>query len=231
MPAYLGDLTKTQILGDLFEIPKDQRDGDWQNKFCANVADASFACGNPQVIQGPDGFHYFQLNTPEPYKEFQCFVIQHMKDDFLLKAGYGIVINANKGQPDWVFSHGDIVNYHLRKEFYTASDHWSLPKQEIIEEDEEVLVGQPSESLLPGDTRTVIRNFLQGLGINDGKLLLLNRPKSGAPEELVFNLTPDKFGKQEKFESVMRSISWFLPRHYRYVSMPEASMKDSFEPV
>ena len=232
MGAYQGDLTKTQIIESLCDIPKEQRDDDWKNKFCSTVADASFAAGNPQVLKGPDGFLYFQLSLPEPYKEFQCFVIQHMKDDFLLRDGYGVVINANKGEPDWVFSYGDIVNYHLAKEFYTVSDNWKLPSQEVIEEDEEVLIGQPAESFLPGATRTVIRNFLKSIGVNDGKLLLMSRQKpQGVSQELVFNLTLEKFEKKEQFENVMRRISWFLPRHYRYVSMEESTMGNNFEPI
>lgn len=229
---YYGDLSKTNILNELFKIPREQRDDKWNAKFLESVADASFTCGNPQVIEGPDGFPYFQLNVPEPYKQFQCYVIRHMKDDFLLDKGFGIVINPSKGQPDWVFSYGDIVNYHIRNEFYTKSENWDLPKQEIIKEKEEVLLGQPSESVLPNQTRSVIRDFLKSIGINDSKLLLMNRRKpNGFLQELVFNLTPDKFEKKEHYEGVMKSIAWYLPRHYSYVSMNESSFKDSFKPL
>ena len=232
MAAYLGDLAKTQIIESLCEVPKEDRDEGWRNQFCSNVPDASFACGDPQVLTGPDGFLYFQLELPEPQKEFQCYVIRHMKDDFLLREGYGVVINASKGEPDWVFSHGDIVNYHIAKEFYTVSDNWNLPTREVIEEDEEVLIGQPSESFLPAATRTVVRKFLQGTGVNDAKILLMSRQRlQGLSQELVFNLTPEKFAKKEQFDAIMRCLSWFLPRHYRYVSMPEAGMENGFEPI
>lgn len=239
MEAYQGDLAKTEIIRSLCDIPKEQRDEDWKNKFCSAVAYAGFASGSPSVITGPDGFLYFQLSTPasrgripEPSKEFQSFVIQRMKDDFLLREGYGVVINANKGEPDWVFSYGDILNYHLAKEFYTVSDNWKLPSLEVIEEDEEVLIGQPSESFLPRATRTVIGDFLKSLDVNDGKLLLMSRQKpQGISRELVFNLTPEKFAMKEQFENIMRCISWYLPRHYRYVSMNESIMENNFEPI
>jgi hypothetical protein len=229
---YYGDLSKTNILNELFKIPRKQRDDKWNAKFLENVADASFTCCNPQVFEGPDGFPYFQLNIPEPYKQFQCFVIRHMKDDFLLDKGFGVVINPSKGQPDWVFSYGDIVNYHIRNEFYTKSENWDLPKQEIIKQKEEVFLGQPSESILPNSTRNVIRDFLKSIGINDAKLLLMNRRKpNGFLQELVFNLTPDKFEKNEHYEGVMKSIAWYLPRHYSYVSMNESNFKDNFKPL
>jgi len=155
-----------------------------------------------------------------------------MKDDFLLDQGFGVVINASKGDPDWVFSYGDIVNYHIRNEFFTKSEKRDLPEQEIIKEKEEVRVGQPSESVLPNKTRIVIREFLKSNGVNNSKLLLMNRQKTdGLIQELVFNLTPDKFETQEQYESIMKSIAWYLPRHYSYVSMNESSFKDDFEAI
>lgn len=182
------------------------------------------------MLKGPDGFPYFQLNIPEPNKEFQCYVIRHLKDDFLLDKGIGVVINSSTGQTNWVFSYGDIVNFHIRNEFYTKSENQDLPAQEIIKEKEEVLLGQPSASVLPDQTRFVIREFLKSVGIKDAKLLLMERRNpNGFLQELVFNLTPDKFGTQEQYQGVMKSIAWYLPRHYTYVSMKEDTFKGSFE--
>jgi hypothetical protein len=229
---YYGDLEKTALLDKLFKVPKGQRDKKWESVFLENVADASFSCDTPQVIEGPDRFPYFQLNLPEPNNSFQCFVIKHMKDDFLMEKGFGVVINSAKGEPDWVFSHGDIVNYHIRNEFYTQSEDLDLPPHETIKKKESVFVGQPSETVLPNQTRAVIRAFFKSIGINDVKLLLMQRAKKdGFFQELVFNLTPDRFEIKEDYDGVMKSISWFLPRHYTYVSMSESSMKDSFQPL
>lgn len=230
---YYGDLEKTKILDRLFRVPKDQRDESWKKDFLQHVSEASFASGEPQVIEGPDGFPYFQLNTPEAGKPFQCFVLKHMTSDFLLKEGFGVVINAAKGDPDWVFSYGDIVNYHIRKEFYTHSKEWNLPGNEVIQEEQEVLVGEPSENILPQETRGVVRQFLQRLGIVDCKITLMNRKMKDDSflQEIVFNLTPQRFPKKEYYEAVMKSISWFLPRHYTYVSMDEPSLGNSFRPL
>lgn len=229
--SYYGDLSKTNKLSELFEVPIEQRDQNWQSKFLENVGEASFACGTPQVIEGPDGFPYFQLNIPEPYKEFECFVLMHMKD-FLLQHGIGVVINANKGQPDWVFSHGDIVNFQLRAEFYTESEKHDLPSQEVIKDGEEILVGQPAEAILPIETRAVIREFLTNAGLENVKIALVNRRRpSGILQELVFNLTPARFQSTEHYEAVMRSIAWYLPRHYSYVSMEESALGENFQPL
>jgi hypothetical protein len=227
---YYGDLDKTKVLRALFETPQEQRNDFWRKTFLDNVAEASFACGQPQVIEGPDGFPYFQLNTPEPFKEFQCYVIKNMKDDFLLAEGFGVVINTSKNQPDWVFSYGDIVNYHIKREFYSISTEWNRPQNEVVQDKEQALIGQPSEAILPTQARAAIRKFLEGLSIYDAKIFLMNRRKPDEQflQELVFNLTPDKFESHEYFEAVMRSIAWYLPRHYTFVSMHESGRENNF---
>jgi hypothetical protein len=226
---YYGDLEKTGLLVGLFNIPPEQRDESWKRKFLDNVVDASFACGDPQVLTGPDGYPYFQLILPEPGKPFTCYVIRHMKDDFLLANGWGIAVNSLKGQTEWMFSYGDVLNFHLRGEFYTHTDMPELPSKEIIQEKEEVLVGQPSETLFPAQARNVLRRYLKYLGVENVKIMLMNRKKSGTVlQQLVFNLTPEKFDSNERYEQVMRSLGWFLPRHYSYVAMNEKDFKDSF---
>jgi hypothetical protein len=226
---YLGDLNKTAILSTLFETPKPQRDEQWTKAFLENVVDASFACGDPKVIGGPDGFPYFDLHIPEPDKPFQCFVIRHMIGDFLLQNGFGVVINPKKPEPDWAFSHGDIVNYHLRGEFYTTVSTPPLPATEVLEKEERVLIGQPSESMLPMTVRQNMARYLEWKKIRDVKILLMSRQgEQGMRQELVFNLTPDRFASHQEYEAIMQSLGWFLPRHYLYVSMDEAGLKNEF---
>lgn len=226
---YLGDLEKTGILFTLLETPVAERDDSWQKSFLANIPQASFRCGEPQVITGPDGFLYFQLLLPEPNKSFNCFVIDQMMDDFLLDSGFGVVINPTANSADWVLSYGDILNYHLNKEFFTTDNHLFLNRsgKEVITEDEEVLIGQPSELLLPNSTRKLIRELLQNNGIKKPKMLLMmRRLKSGeVSQDLVFNLTQDKFDSESIYHDMMRTITWYLPKHYTIVGTSEKTLK------
>ena len=230
--GYYGDLEKTAILTNLFEVVKEKRDENWNNEFLTHVAQASFVCGDPQIIQGPDGFPYFQLETPMPNKPFQCYVISHMISDFILERGIGIVINANKGEPDWVFSYGSLVNFASREEFYTAGTTLQLPKIETLGENENILIGQPSEAFLPAAARNIIRQFLEQQGIGEVKIALMSRKYNDEDEmlqELITNLTPQKIGKN-LYEALQTHLNWFLPTHYSMVAMDEdGSLKDHFE--
>jgi hypothetical protein len=233
---YLGDLAKTNELYHLMTVPKPNRDEAWDAAFLANLSAASFRCGTPQIIQGPDGFPYFQLFLPEPGVSFQCFVIDRMKDDFLLERGLGVVINPTPAGPDWVFSYGDIVNFALNNEFYTTEEtpFSKAVNDEVIEGEEQVLVGQPNETLLPQATRDVLREYLQSNGVATPKIVLLMRRLGngdGISQDLAFNITPHDFGNEAEYRSVMQQLGWFLPRHYSFVGMHEEASPGSFEPL
>lgn len=227
---YQGDLGKTGLLRDLFECSKAERDQTWQDQVLEHMATASFACANPPVIQGPDGFPYLSLQTPEANKPFQCYVIHRVIPDFIMERGIGIVINAQKAQPDWVFSYGDLVNYTLNGRFYEPVMGAPLPEKEQIQKDESVLTGQPSETYLPASTRSVLRKFIEQQGIQDPKIVLMSRKyDTEVRQELVCNLTPEKVGTA-LFETLHKYIGWFLPRHYSLVAMQEnGSLKRDFK--
>lgn len=231
--GYLGDLEKTEILADLIKTPKAERDQQWHDKFLANVSGASFRCGDPQVAVGPDGYPYFQLHLPEPNKQFQCFVIDQMRDH-LLKTGIGVVINPAPNSADYVFSYGDILNLEVNNTFYTDGEtpFSKGAKDETIDKDEKVLVAQPSEKILPHASRQIISQHLKKNGIETPKVLLLmrsNEAEKVASQDLVFNVTPKDFTDENSYRSVMRSIGWYLPRHYSFVGMEEDSIGNSFE--
>ena len=233
---YLGDLTKTAEIFDLVATPHADRDENWQAAFLANLSGASFRCGDPQVIQGPDGFPYVQLLLPESGVGFQCYVIEKMKDDFLLERGFGVVINPTGPAPDWVLSYGDILNFELNKEFYTSGEtpFSKESSDEVVEGNEEVLVGQPTEELLPQVARNVLREFLIGNGVPAPKVLLLMRhPRNGtdASQDLAFNLTPANFENEETYRHVMQQLAWFLPRHYSFIGIEEKALENGFLPL
>lgn len=217
------DISKTSILAQLFTIPQEQRDEQWRNTFLENVETASFRCGSPQILQGPDGFPYFALFTPEPMTPFESYCIRNMKDDFLLANGWGVVINPTGTTADWVFSHGDIVNLHVNQQFYTEPQHPEVPITETIETEENVLVGQPSLTFVPAETRNIIRGFLQKNGIETPSFFLMARKMQGVVvQQLVFNIFREDFA-QEKFDELMRPVSWLLPRHYILIIIPKDS--------
>lgn len=229
--GYLGDLMKTQALLSLVEVPVEQRDAEWVGRFLEDLPLASFRCGTPQVIAGPDGFPYFQLFLPKSGEKFQCFVVEHMISDFLLERGYGIVVNPGDGQPDWVLTYGDILNYHLNKSFFIQDSLFSTNKaDETIQG--EITVGQPSELILPAETRALLRDFFVLNGIEDPKILLLSRETPEGPSmDLAFNITPEGFESDLHYRNMMQTVTWYLPRHYSIVGLNDNGTSNGFMPL
>jgi hypothetical protein len=218
------DITKTQVIAELFEIPADQRDDVWRQSFYEHVQTASFACGAPQTFAGPDGFPYFVLNIPEPNKPFESFCIRNMKDDFLLEKGFGVAINPRANSADWVFTYGDILNLHLNGQFFSQKVNAVLKNVETIEKDEKLLIGQPSESYLPTHTRQLLKSLLQSAGVKKPKVMLVCRTIDGQViKELAFNIFPENFASPEQLNYKLHQISWFLPRHYVVLAISKTS--------
>lgn len=233
---YYGDLEKTGILVDLCSVPQEDRDENWFAEFIKNVPLASFKTTEKQVITGPDGFPYFQLELPEPGVQFQCYVLDNMVYDFLLTNGIGVVINSSKAQPDWVFTYGDIFNYAIKKDFYNKDNtNFNRAGEEPItptDLNNNVMVGQPSEFILPNPARAVLKGFLQFKQIQEPKVLLMTMvtPDKREAQDLVFNFTPQDFPSQEEFQATIQQMQWFLPRHYSLAFFQEDdSLKEHFQ--
>jgi hypothetical protein len=225
---YYGDLEKTEMLAQLFATPHDQRDEAWVATFFANAGQASFCCEAPQVITGPDSFPYVRLTLPESNKPFTCYVIEHMIPQFVLRQGLGIAINPDKAQPDWVFSYGDLVNYHLYGAFDARDTRFEagVPEQETLTEGTLIKTGEPSPQILPPEVRQTLRGFLERVGI-PAKVMLMSRDADAKGNRkgglsLVFPFTRDSFNNPDEYAYFVESLGWFFPRHYSVLGMADS---------
>jgi hypothetical protein len=229
-PRIECDINKTQALVPLLQVPREQRDEQWQQQFLQLIQHASMEAGDPEVQTGPDGFPYFVLRTPVPGRAFESFCIHNMMNDLLLEKGYGVVLNPSGEAADWVFSNGDIVNLAINGEFYSAPDQSNpayiemTQQMGVIQKNDKVLLAQPSPRFLPVKTRTAIREFLKRNGIKRPMVMLLSRTSEGrAVQQLVFNVFAEDLSSPEQVGMIMQSLTWFLPRHYAILSINKQS--------
>ena len=231
--SLFGDLEKTITVNQLMETTFEARDETWRDNFLKHSAGANLTLGDPEVIMSNDGFPYIQLQTIATDKSFQAFVIEQQLDN-LLAQGFGIVINAQQ-QPDWAFSYGDLVNLKLSGSFYTDYSVFSKTKENNpIGQDEEILVGQPSEEIFPNYLRQQLREFLTYSGVKHPKIMLIARnytDEERASQDLVFNIMPMQFATQKEFDTIMNTIQWFLPKHYSFFGVDELAIENGFQPL
>ncbi|NGF57144.1 hypothetical protein G5B35_17715 [Parapusillimonas sp. SGNA-6] len=232
--AGLGDLEKTLIINELMQIPFAHRDEHWVDRFLQAIAGANLKLGQQEVALAADGYPYLLLETVAPDENFKAFVIDKQLP-MILQEGFGIIINAHHAKPDWVFSYGDIVNLELHDEFYTDDSIFSRRQgDETLSSDEEVLIGQPSDSILPKYLRVQLRDFLVQSGVKNPKTMLMARnhkDEQQVSQDLVFNFTPEQFGNRNAFNEIMQTIAWFLPRHYSFFCIDEMAVENGFEPI
>lgn len=231
----LGDLEKTIIINNLMEVPFGERDEEWRDTFLTNIAASTLKLAETEVVIGPDGFPYFQLESAPKDQNFQAFVIKNRLKDFVIPKGFGIAINTQYENPDWVFTYGDLVNYFLNDEFYTDNSIFSRKnEQTVIGKDEEILVGQPSEVILPQVARAQLREFLDYYGVKNPKVMLIARnykDEKKVSQDLVFNIVANQFRTEKEFTDIMEAIGWFLPRHYSYIGLDEFAVENGFLPL
>jgi hypothetical protein len=213
MPKF--DLAKTQRIDALCRVAREQRDQRWVDEFFANVVEASMAARDPQVHSGPDGFPYFGLYLPPSGQPFETFCVSHILEN-CTDGGVGIDINPAQPQPDWVFSYG--VLWSLRAYGTFTGDGLDTPRAggpgretEVVAKARQVLTGSPSEVLLPGFARTVLRRVLGRHGVREPRVALVVDQAARPTRNLVFNLEPGQVGGREAFEGVMTRLTWFLP--------------------
>lgn len=232
--SLLGDLEKTITINQLMEIPFAERDEAWRDAFLKHIDGANLKLGDPEVILSNDGFPYIQLQTVSTGESFQAFVIKNQLKT-LIGQGFGIALNAHLKQPDWVFSYGDLVNLRLNGVFYTDRGVFSHPDAyKGVDNDEEILVGQPSEAIFPNDLRHHIREFLQYSGVKNPKIMLIARNYTDeelATQDLVFNIMPTQFASEKDFNTIMNTLQWFLPKHYSFFGVDELAIENGFQPL
>jgi hypothetical protein len=214
------DLAKTQVLAELFDTPRERRDAGWVERFYAAAPDASLAGFETQVRQGPDGFPYFEMAIPGEGK-FTPFCITRILD-FVLDNGFGAVVwpNAQRtGEPGWVFTYGNLLSYSLGGKFDDRSAEEMARRgggERLNVGGHKVMVGEPSESLLPARTRKVIEDYMRTVFKHPKpEIRLLVDPALNPPQQLMFNLNPQQFGGDEgRLMGALRRLSWFLPPSY-----------------
>lgn len=231
------DIQKTSELARLCTIEKSKRDAKWQRDFYQTVPTASMSNPEERAMVGPDGFPYLILNIPEPDEPFEAFSVVSVLPH-LLESGLGIVINANKEEPDWVFPYGTLWSFLEFDSFEAfAGENEAVPdnplKRETLAAARQVFTGQPAESLLPQYARKVIKSFMTDrLKISCPQVFLLVDPQSDYDQSLVFSVFPENYRSEAEFSAVLSLLRWYIPPHFGLTAVSkDSNLARAFQPL
>lgn len=215
------DVDQTDILVDLFKVPREQRDAEWYTKFYAAVPTAAFhVVENEETFSGPDGFPYLRLIIPPADQEFRGFSLKLLLEQ-ALEQGVGAVIFPETGQePLWVFTYGNLLSYKITGTFDARPQAAAAPTPPA-DQPRQVLLAQPSESFLPKSARRILKKYLQLNGVGMPAMLLLNDTALNPPQQLVFNLFRENYESDEHFKQVVTRLTWYMPPSYAIAVVPK----------
>lgn len=228
----LIDQDAGETIRELFEVPRDARDAAWQDSFEAAIRLAPFVKLEGQIQQGPDDFPYLVLTTPKD-EPLEALVSVGGIVEECTERGLGVVIDPGPHGPAWVFHYGQL--WSLREYDSFRGDPQDEPAQQDgdqpAEQDRAVMVGQPSERMLPPYARRVLNAYLhQAVGVPEPKVFVLVDPTQRPSRNLVFNVHPENFREPGAIQSVLNSLSWFLPPGRGLVATSvHAGFDDAFE--
>lgn len=196
---------------ELFNTSPSERNESWINEFNNSLKNYTFERVNQNIFEDKAGMNYVNLKLSNQGKKIDEFI------DVCLKNGWGISINGNEENYDWLFTYGELTDFFLNNKFYSNQisepfvgnvvDRYLLNKQ--------VTIGQPSEKYLPQITRLQIKNLLKSFGLENIQMALIWWRENNRLT-LAFEIVPEMFqdATDESLEPLLKFIGWFLPNHY-----------------
>lgn len=201
----------------LLQLPESKRDDKWETDFLAGIVTSKVQVAEEQAKAGPDGWPYLLLKTGAQGDQPFLQVLE-----WAASRGIGLALNTHKMIPDYVFTYGMLWNYAMTRQFVTTG---STPTAGTvtIAENEDMLVGAPTEQYLPMFVRKVLREFLQAQGMKSPRITVLST-KDYRVVDLLFSSESLNDLKPKDFKTMSEAISWFLPLHYNIIIGSEQNL-------
>jgi hypothetical protein len=203
-------MARTLDLFSLIQQPESQRDAEWERAFFEAFLDAKVELDGDESRVGPDGWPYLYVKTTAQATEPVVKILE-----WLAPRGIGLVVNAHKVLPDYIFPYGMIWHFNQAKKF-TPAPLEGRSGEVFLDKDKEYIFGPPAESYLPKHVRTIMRDFLAAQGVKNPKVIVISS-QDYKQVDLVFSLeslgNPDK----TKHQTLAEGLSWFLPMQYSLI--------------
>lgn len=211
-----------ELLFDLSGQPEAVRDGIWEQNFLQ-----AFVAGKVDIMQetpqqGPDGWPYMLVKTSNDPKEPVRNLIH-----WATERGVGIVINADKQLPDFIFTFGMLWSFRERAMFIAEINKEAALSQTEFKEGQKVVSGEPDKKYLPDYVRKVLRSFFKDQGIENPKFVVLSTDEKNY--DLVFSLDSISNPPKEEHQGILEALSWFLPNDYSLVLAPEKGLPKFYD--
>ncbi len=212
----ISNAESTKKLIELTNTPESERTPEWEVKFFQTLTQSNLELLTADPQQGPDGWPYLLARTAEGATEPAQKMIQ-----WLALKGMGLVVNAQKDYPDYVFSYGMLWSFKETGFFFKDMEP---EKEGVVEFDLNSIkhAGTPTPQYLPDYVRSILREFFRDQGVLAPKILVISQDK--IKYELAFSLESLGNPPENEHAGVAEAIGWFLPPHYTLLLVSEKGM-------
>lgn len=209
-------MARSLDLAVLTNEPESARDGEWEQAFFLALADSRIELEDMEPKVGPDGWPYLFAKVSRKATEPASRIL-----DWLAARGIGLVINADKQIPDYVFPYGMIWNWKERGQF--ISDSIGVKSGSVeLKAGQEILAGPPSFEYLPRYVRQILFQFLKGQGVPEPKVLMISHDSKNY--DLCFSLESLGSPPNHEHRGIAEALAWFLPQHYSLMIVSEKGL-------
>ena len=220
-PFKTSLMARSLNIHHILSQPEAYRNKEWEKTFFQAVLDCSFELDSEAPKVGPDGWPYLFVKTTPQATEPAARIIE-----WLASRGIGLVINAHKSLPDYVFTYGMLWNFKERKEFLSEQTELIKLGPVEIKNGEILYVGEPGENYLPNYVRKIIRQFLADQGVKAPQISMVSRDNKIF--DLCFSLESLGQPAQKEHKGSLEALSWFLPQHYSRMILSEKTLPRFF---
>ncbi len=236
------DIGETAALAALFEVPREQRDSGWADRFFDAAWVASVEMAEPQTFLGPDGFPYLRLDIPRPDSAFDSQCLANLAAN-CLGHGVGAAFFAGPDDPPDAARHvlslgliDSLVRYDSPDGDPVDAEEAALPPDEgafsierrgggramTVEEDHEVLVGTPSADYLPPHlAHSLYVHLTQGWGMVEPTVQLIADLRMRPHRSLVIGRRRSEFPPDAPVDAMAQALTWHLDPGRMVMLMPE----------
>lgn len=210
-------------LHQMAQKPEAFRNEQWEQDFLNLLVQGQVDLVHDHPQEGPDGWPYMLVKTDPNAKEPTRNLIY-----WLTQNGVGLVINAHKEYPDYIFSYGMLWNFRERGHFLNPDNvEKPNPGQFTLLQGSKIFTGNPSSEYLPAYVRGILKQFLNDQGVKSPKVTMLSL--DGKHFDMAFSLESLGTPPKEEHKGIMEALSWFLPYGYSLVIASEKGLPAFFD--
>lgn len=203
-------------LQQLTQVPDDQRDFQWEERFFAAFVHDKVSVLSPDPQTGPDGWPYLLTETGTGGTEPVAKILR-----WLSTKGIGLVVNPGKSYPDYVFNFGML--WHFKETGLFTRPPAEVPAGTVaIEAGQGLLAGEPTKEFLPDYVRSILREFFRDQSLLAVRILVISQDRKHY--DLAFSLESLGSPPEKEHQGILEAIGWFLPPHYSLLLVGEKGL-------